>query len=293
MNAPSFQNQIVFPGQEIASVRDGYMAGKGTYEKGEMIISSLLGEVIAISKLITVVPQKSPYSPEVGDVVIGRITNVDKKNWKLDINGQRDAILNLTAINLPTGEQRIRNEEDQMQMRKYFEENDLLSGEIQQINQNGLIHIQTRNLKYGKLKNGLLIKVNHILVKKKKKQFIDLIDNIKAILGINGLVWVYYSTVNVEDEYFIDDKNKNDIYNKEEQPDYHSCCLIVMFANIIKYLNQHDILIIRDNIIKYYEIFINNFRKNINKENKSEYKKLCTITQSEDLKIIDLFKEQK
>ena len=70
----------------------------------------------------------------------------------------------MTAINLPRGEQRIRNEDDQMQMRLFFKENDLLSGEIQQLNINGTIHIQTRNLKYGKLKNGILIKVNHMLV---------------------------------------------------------------------------------------------------------------------------------
>ena len=44
-----------------------------------------------------------------------------------------------------------------MSMRIYFKENDLLSGEIQQITQNGNIHIQTRNLKYGKLKNGILL----------------------------------------------------------------------------------------------------------------------------------------
>ena len=53
-------------------------------------------------------------------------------------------------------------------MRLYFKENDLLIGEIQQIHINGTIHIQSRNLKYGKLKNGKLIKVNHMLVKKTK-----------------------------------------------------------------------------------------------------------------------------
>jgi len=50
-----------------------------------------------------------------------------------------------------------------MQMRLFFEENDLLSGEIQQIHSDGGVNIQTRNLKYGKvyriyLYNTLLIK---------------------------------------------------------------------------------------------------------------------------------------
>ena len=56
-------------------------------------------------------------------------------------------------------------------MRIFFKGNDFFSGEIQQINQNGLIYIQTRNLKYGKLKNGILIKVNHSLIKKKTSIF--------------------------------------------------------------------------------------------------------------------------
>jgi len=36
-------------------------------------------------------------------------------------------------------------------MRLFFEENDLLSGEIQQIHSDGGVNIQTRNLKYGKV----------------------------------------------------------------------------------------------------------------------------------------------
>lgn len=58
-----------------------------------------------ISKLVTVIPKNSPYKPEVGDVIIGRIISVDKKSWRVDINAQRDANLNLTSINLPLGEQ--------------------------------------------------------------------------------------------------------------------------------------------------------------------------------------------
>ena len=141
---------------------------------------------------MTVSASRSPYKPEVGHVIIGRVITVNKKSWDVDISAQRYATLNLTAINLPRGEQRIRNEDDQMKMRTHFKENDLLSGEIQQININGTINIQTCNLKYGKLKNGILLKVNHMLVKKTKHQFINLVDDIKAILGLNGLIWVFF-----------------------------------------------------------------------------------------------------
>jgi exosome complex component RRP4 len=57
----------------------------------------------------------------------------------------------LTAINLPQGEQRRRSEQDQMMMRTFFQEYDLVSGEIQALHRDGSTSIQTRNLKYGKV----------------------------------------------------------------------------------------------------------------------------------------------
>ena len=189
-----------------------------------------------------------------GDVIIGRIISVDKKFWRVNIWAQRESLLNLTAINLPQGEQRIRGEEDAMQMRKFFKENDLLSGEIQQINQNGSIHIQTRNLKYGKLKNGILVHVNHELIKKKKHQFIELDNDIKAILGMNGIIWIYFSTIKVEDEYFTDDKTKIAALEKEEKPTEENARSIILFKNIIEALDMYGIVINKNTIMKFYTL---------------------------------------
>jgi len=257
-----------------------------------LIIASVLGKVNTISKLVTVIPSKFPYVPEVGDVIIGRIISVEKKLWRVNLNAQREGILNLTAINLPQGEQRIRNEEDQMSMRIYFKENDLFSGEIQQITQNGNIHIQTRNLKYGKLKNGILVKVNHSLIKKKKHQFIDIVFNIKIILALNGYCWIYFSTVKIEDEYFTDDKNKIDIINKEEKIDEKSCILIILIRNIIKNIDEAEIEIKKETIVRYYELFIELYRKNVNFDDKDSMKKLQKIDEKENINIINLIKNE-
>ena len=238
------------------------------------------------------IPSRSSYKPEIGHVIIGRVIAVNKKSWDVDIFAQRYGTLNLTAINLPRGEQRIRNEDDQMQMRLYFKENDLLSGEIQQININGTIHIQTRNLKYGKLKNGILIKVNHMLVKKTKHQFIDLIDNIKAILGLNGIIWVYFSTVKVADEYFSDDKNQIESLNKDEKPDFYSSILIVLFRNIIKSLDEYGIFIISENIMRYYNLYMEHFHKDIKKEDKNTFKSFAIIKKEEEEIVIGLLKDE-
>lgn len=43
---------------------------------------------------------------QVGDVVVGRVTEVAQKRWKMDVNGKQDAALLLASVNLPGGVQR-------------------------------------------------------------------------------------------------------------------------------------------------------------------------------------------
>ena len=43
------------------------------------------------------------YTPEVGDLVIGRIVEVGPSRWKVDANARQDAILMLSSVNLPGG----------------------------------------------------------------------------------------------------------------------------------------------------------------------------------------------
>lgn len=56
----------------------------------------------------------------------------------------------LSAVNLPGG-QRRRNYEDQLHMREFLSENDLISAEVQQFYNDGAMALHTRSLKYGKV----------------------------------------------------------------------------------------------------------------------------------------------
>ena len=49
--------------------------------------------------------QTSSYSPEVGDLVVGRITEVQSRRWKVEVGSRQDAILMLASVNLPGGVQ--------------------------------------------------------------------------------------------------------------------------------------------------------------------------------------------
>ena len=104
-----------------------------------------------INKLISVIPLKSKYVGEVGDVVVGRVTEVQKKRWKVDTSSRLDSILLISSINLPGGELRRRNAEDEQSMRKLLCEEDLVSAEVQNVFADGSLSLHTRSLKYGKL----------------------------------------------------------------------------------------------------------------------------------------------
>ena len=81
-------------------------------------------------------------------------------------------------------------------MRSFFKENDLISAEVQSIISNdGKILLQTRNLKYGKLVNGFLLKINHNYIRRMKSHilefFADQWQPIGCIIGTNGYIWIY------------------------------------------------------------------------------------------------------
>jgi exosome complex component RRP4 len=67
------------------------------------------------------------WSGDVGDVTVGRITGVGEKRWKVDTRAKQDAVLMLSSIDLPGDVRRRRTQADQLRMRDFYEENDLIS----------------------------------------------------------------------------------------------------------------------------------------------------------------------
>lgn len=163
------------------------------------IKSSVVGVVKQINKLISVIPIKSKYNGEIGDVVVGRVTEIQKKRWKIDTNSRLDSVLLISSINLPGGELRRRNAEDEQSMRKLLQEEDLLSAEVQNVFIDGSLSLHTRSLKYGKLSQGILVAVAPSLIKRRKTHFHNLPCGVSVIIGNNGYVWIS-PTVNVEVE---------------------------------------------------------------------------------------------
>ncbi|XP_064027208.1 exosome complex component RRP4 isoform X3 [Pogoniulus pusillus] len=184
------EKHLVAPGDTITT-DTGYMRGHGTYVEEEKLIASVAGAVERVNKLVCVKALKTRYNGEVGDIVVGRITEVQQKRWKVETNSRLDSVLLLSSMNLPGGELRRRSAEDELAMRDYLQEGDLISAEVQSVFSDGAVSLHTRSLKYGKLGQGVLVQVSPSLVKRQKTHFHDLPCGASVILGNNGFIWIY------------------------------------------------------------------------------------------------------
>lgn len=213
------QYQIMTPGEPIP-VEPGFLRGHGTYQvtgtgktssADDVILrSSVSGVVERVNKLVTVKPFKARYQPEVGDVVIGRITEVAQGRWKVDINAKCDAQLLLSSVYLPGGVQRKRTYTDELNMRTLLQESDVISAEIQVIGSNdGLPFLHTRSTRYGKLLQGTLVEVPSSLIKRCKSHFCQCDFGVTFIFGVNGFIWIYPSEVDEFIKKFNESSKRN------------------------------------------------------------------------------------
>jgi exosome complex component RRP4 len=193
---------LVLPGQVIAlssseNENEGFLRGHGTYverdseSNTDRLVASVAGRVERVNKLISVSPiAASVYNGQVGDLVVGRITSVQATRWKVQLTSVgRDASLPLSGVHLPGGVQRVRTAQDARDMRQFFQEGDLVSAEVHNVQNDGTLALHTRSLRYGKLDNGCLAVVPPVLVERRKHHFVDILD-MTVLWGTNGYLWI-------------------------------------------------------------------------------------------------------
>ncbi|KAF5124728.1 hypothetical protein DV495_003852 [Geotrichum candidum] len=180
---------IVTPG-ELVTDETTWMRGHGTYSKDDKTYSSVAGSIVRVNKLLSVKPLRGRYIPVIGEHVVGRVTEVGNKRWKVHIGANQEAVLMLGSVNLPGGVLRRKSETDELQMRKFLKEGDLLNAEVQSLYADGSASLHTRSLRYGKLRNGYFLSVPSSLIIRSKLHSYHLPDNIDCILGVNGYIWL-------------------------------------------------------------------------------------------------------
>lgn len=201
------ERHIVLPGDLVTS-HSGYMRGHGTFlTLDNELVSSVAGKVTQINKLISVHAPRARFVGETGDVVVGRIieVQVNQRRWKVETGARLDSVLLLNHINLPGGELRRKTTEDEMMMRSYFKEGDLIVSEVQSTFQDGSLSLHTRSLRYGRVGQGALVKVPPFLVERCKVLFHNLpMLGVHLILANNGYIWISASRTDEELEYGFD-----------------------------------------------------------------------------------------
>ena len=202
-HAANKSTNIIAPGQTITDDPQ-WMRGHGTFatENSTTIRSTLAGTLQKTNKLLSIVPLRARYNPEIGDLVIGRIVEVQSRRWKVDVAAPLLANLPLSSINLPGGTLRKRTSVDELNIRSFFGEGDLLVAEVQQLYQDGTASLHTRSLKYGKLRNGYFMAVSGMgggagVVRARRQIFTVQTSRggeVDVILGVNGSIWISKNT---------------------------------------------------------------------------------------------------
>ncbi|XP_036823722.1 exosome complex component RRP4 isoform X3 [Oncorhynchus mykiss] len=229
----------------------------------EKLTASVAGEVERVNKLVCVRPLRTRFNGEVGDVVVGRITEVQQKRWKVETNSRLDSVLLLSSVNLPGGELRRRSAEDELTMRDYLQEGDLISvssdltltsnlgpfsfiAEVQSVFSDGALSLHTRSLKYGKLGQGVLVQLSPSLIKRQKTHFHNLPCGASIILGNNGFVWLYPAPGQQDEE-------AGGYYTSLEPVSLSDREVISRLRNCLLALGAHKVLLYDTSVLYCYE----------------------------------------
>ncbi|KAK4940197.1 Exosome complex component rrp4 [Elasticomyces elasticus] len=273
--SPSSSRQIILPGEAVTDETQ-WMRGHGTYmtEGSTTITATLAGPLRKTNKLLSVAPLRARYTPEIGDLVVGRIVEVQKSRWKVDVAAPLLAQLPLSSINLPGGVLRRRTTADELQMRNYFQEGDLLVAEVQQIgSSDGTASLHTRSLKYGKLRNGTFLAVSGTgggggVVRSRRQVFTINSGaqgggDVDVILGVNGYIWLSKHIAQADDQgrmsggvsiSNLDELVSSAIYSSQNDTiEEGTRKEIARISECIRILAEDGVRVDEDSVIKAYE----------------------------------------
>ena len=207
---------LVAAGDELDVRGQSFLRGHGTYARGVGLQATVTGSVERVNKLISVKPVKTRYSAEAGDVVVGTVTELTGRRWKVDIGSRQDAVLALSAVTLPGGEQRRRTDMDELAMREMYAEGDALMCEVQSVGSDGIAQLHTRSSRFGRLTRGQCVTVPPSLIGRHKPHSHTLSHPLPPlILGRNGIIWVGFVR---HLQQTASDENEKDVPMAEDAP---------------------------------------------------------------------------
>ncbi|MBM3200121.1 RNA-binding protein [Candidatus Woesearchaeota archaeon] len=181
---------LAVPGEELAEGME-YLPSSGTYREGNKIIAAQLGIISLNGNVIKIIPLSGRYIPRVGDVVIGRVTNVGFNNWFVDIGYAYEAVLPLKEAS-----SEYIDVERGGSLSKYYDFGDYIMCGISKVSRSMATDVSMRGPGLKKLKGGKIIRIAPSKVPRligKQGSMINLIKDktgCRISVGQNGWVWI-------------------------------------------------------------------------------------------------------
>ena len=150
---PTFyeRKQIVTPGDLLAE--NGYVAGDNTYKENDKIYATRVGLVDYENRRVSVLALKAFYVPFIGDLVIGKVTDVSLGVWLVDIGAPYPGVLRASdALNRPFKPQRD-------EMPSIFDVGDLVIAKIVACDRTRDPLLTISDVGLGKIKRGQIVEI--------------------------------------------------------------------------------------------------------------------------------------
>ena len=173
------------PGQTLseADVRPGL----GAYAHSGEVVAATLGIKNVDGTYASVIPLGGQYIPRVGDVVIGRITDVGPSNWLIEINSPYPAPMHVNEVpwHVEFGE-----------TTDFLKAGDTVIVRVVKVTEVGRVQVSMEGPGLRKLSGGQLIDVPHSKVPRvigTRGSMISLIKKYTAcrlVVGQNGRIWI-------------------------------------------------------------------------------------------------------
>lgn len=178
--------EIVIPGDEIINSID-YLPGRNCFREGNSIFAKRIGLVSVRGRVISVIPLSGVYLPKGGDMVIGKVADIQSNGWVVDINSTSDAYLPLSGV-------REFIDTSKTDLSKFYTVGDVIYAKIGHANSH-TIQLSMQDPRARKFRSGRIISMNSAKVPRligKDGSMINMIKDKSACrinVGQNGLVW--------------------------------------------------------------------------------------------------------
>lgn len=167
------------------------MAGRNSYKIGSKVYACKLGLVEYKGKVVNVVALNTFYIPSVGDLVIGKIVEINLHGWTVDINSPYLATLRASeAINKPYKPQKD-------ELSEILDIGDIIQAKVIAFDRTRDPLLTIREPGLGKITRGQIIKVSPAKIPRiigRKGSMINILKketHCNITVGQNGLIHIY------------------------------------------------------------------------------------------------------